>query len=167
MRRLQTFKMQSTWAAKLKLLWNMTPRSLTVRTWSIPAKDWGRLCLILRINQTFPLDFDNFREPATLVWAHVPRAWPLCPRCCDTGIHNELEGRSVERTTPLPTLTFDLALPKFNYLVPYGLWPRVLLTKFGLSWAWIGARKLFTDIYTYISTEAGEKITSHHLRCER
>ena len=40
-----------------------------------------------------------------------------------------LEGRSVERIPPPPTLTFDLNLPKFNHLVPCGQgydWPSLV-----------------------------------------
>jgi len=43
------------------------------------------------------------------------------------------------------------------------MWLRVRLTMFGDNRTWTGARKLFTNIYTYISTDAGENVTSHHL----
>ena len=68
------------------------------------------------------------------------------PSCLFRQLSKEgkLEGHSVECIPPPPTLTFDL--PKFNNFV-CPLWPRVRLTMFGDNRTWIGARKLFTNIY--------------------
>jgi len=78
---------------------------------------------------------------------------------------SKLEGFSRVHTSP-PTLTFDLDLPKFNHLVPCGQGNDCLsLVTIGLELAPGSCSQtyLYTDLYTYMSTDVDENITSHHL----
>ena len=137
------------------------------------ADSSSRFPFRLRINrQTERCDWTPYPTPAATciqpAWVMMTTLWSRLkyfsvdlhlPLKCST----KLEGRSVERIPP-PTLTIAIDFRKFNSLVPYGQgydW-RSLVTV-GLELAQEVVHK-HTYLYIYLHTDAGEYITSNHLR---
>ena len=74
---------------------------------------------------------------------------------------------SVEPIPLSPTLTFDFYLPKFNHLVPCGQgydWRSLMTIGLELAPGTCSQTYLCIYLYIYVHTDAGENITSHHLR---